>query len=551
MVLAACNRGETIERVSPSIAFDNGTGVYETKIGRGVTIAPVVENAADAKYTWTLNGKLVSEEASYTFEIDTPGEYFLTFGVRASNGTAREDIRIDVLELMPPRVSLPVSAEGCIRAVAGRTLTIEPAVVSFDEPAYVWMVDGAEVSTAESLEFRKEAAGDHEVSLTVTNEDGVTTVDAVVRVVDTPTVTVRFAAAEMSVPAGRTLCIAPIVRDAQGEVACEWHVDGVRQDGNGLFFGFAPEAEGRYEVRVVANDGAAVDEATVTVRCEAPENTYYRAAGAASSTKANKVYEFTPAPGQFINRGYTAATPQQACAWAEGQLADGNRHVSLGGFGGYIVAGFDHSVSNTGEYDFAVDGNAFTGSSEPGIVWVMQDENGDGLPNDTWYELKGSEAGRQTTRQDYEVTYYKPSSERMPVLWSDSEGHTGRVDYLGVQKEQRSYYPQWITAESYTLRGTCLGLRNVLDPESGLWQNRDYEWGYADNYGSDRDAGELNHDAGARPNYFKISNAVHADGSAAGLRYIDFVKVQTGVNAKSGGLGEISTEVFGIRDINM
>ncbi|MFR7812460.1 MAG: hypothetical protein ACLU4N_26295 [Butyricimonas faecihominis] len=28
--------------------------------------------------------------------------------------------------------------------------------------------------------------------------------------------------------------------------------------------------------------------------------------------------------------------------------------------------------------------NAFDGSSEPGIVWVMQDVNGNGLP-DVWY----------------------------------------------------------------------------------------------------------------------------------------------------------------------
>ena len=61
--------------------------------------------------------------------------------------------------------------------------------------------------------------------------------------------------------------------------------------------------------------------------------------------------------------------------------------VSLGGFGGYIVVGFDHSIDNSGDYDLGILGNSFSGSSEPGIVWVMQDENGNGLPDDTWYEL--------------------------------------------------------------------------------------------------------------------------------------------------------------------
>ena len=60
--------------------------------------------------------------------------------------------------------------------------------------------------------------------------------------------------------------------------------------------------------------------------------------------------------------------------------------MSLGGFGGYIIVGFDHSIAARGlEYDFAIQGNAFGGagasgqSNEPGVVWVMQDDT-DHLP---------------------------------------------------------------------------------------------------------------------------------------------------------------------------
>ena len=59
--------------------------------------------------------------------------------------------------------------------------------------------------------------------------------------------------------------------------------------------------------------------------------------------------------------------------------------VSLGGFGGYIVVGFDHSIQASGGYggyDFSITGNQFSGSSEPGVVWVMPDENGNGEPDD-------------------------------------------------------------------------------------------------------------------------------------------------------------------------
>jgi len=59
-----------------------------------------------------------------------------------------------------------------------------------------------------------------------------------------------------------------------------------------------------------------------------------------------------------------------------------------------------------------------------------------------------------------------------------------------------------------------------------------------------------NPNASSISNYFKISDAVNLDGSSANLTHIDFIKVQTGVNAKAGWLGENSTEVYGFTDEN-
>lgn len=42
-------------------------------------------------------------------------------------------------------------------------------------------------------------------------------------------------------------------------------------------------------------------------------------------------------------------------------------------------------------------------------MWVMQDVNGNGLPDDTWYQLKGSEYGKEETIETYAVTYYRPA----------------------------------------------------------------------------------------------------------------------------------------------
>lgn len=283
----------------------------------------------------------------------------------------------------------------------------------------------------------------------------------------------------------------------------------------------------------------------------------FRAPDESSSRFSNIVYDYTPAPGQFINEksaGGSASgifTMEDACIWAQNRL-NNRQLVSLGGFGGYIVVGFDHSICSSGrDYDFAVAGNAFLSdrgaSNEPGIVFVMQDSNGNGIPDDTWYELRGSEYDSPTTIKNYSVTYRRPAAPGMDVEWTDSFGNKGCIDYLKSFHQQDFYYPAWISEDSYTLTGPCLEARNVRDPETGLWSAGEYAWGYADNMGAD------NAPAGGLPqcNRFRISDAVSSDGKNVDLKYIDFIKVQTGVNAKSGFLGELSTEVLGFIDLNL
>lgn len=283
---------------------------------------------------------------------------------------------------------------------------------------------------------------------------------------------------------------------------------------------------------------------------------HYRAKTASSSAYLNRVFEYTPAPGQFINEtktgGFdgTQTTPEAAAEYADKRMKR-DLFVSLGGFGGYIVVGFDHSIDNISGYDLAIKGNSFKGSSEPGVVWVMQDENGDGLPNDTWYELKGCETGLDCTIQNYEVTYYRPSEPGKPVQWKDNTGKTGEIDYLKQYHNQDYYYPLWIKEDSYTLKGTCLEARNYDRSGKGsYWINPEYAWGYVDNFSSE----DLSKDGPVELkdcNLFDISNAIDSKGAAKQLDFVDFVKVQVAVNTKSGWLGEVSTEVFNFIDVSI
>ena len=260
-----------------------------------------------------------------------------------------------------------------------------------------------------------------------------------------------------------------------------------------------------------------------------------------------KVLEYTPAPGQFINdlvaSGFdgTQTTAEKAVAYAQKRL-DNNLYVSLGGFGGYIVVGFDHDVVNYEQMpDFEILCNTFDGSSEPGVVWVMQDENRNGQPDDTWYELAGSETGNEGTIQNYAVTYYRPTESKAAVQWSDNQGQSGEIRYLGGRHSGDTYFPLWIEGESYTLTGTCLKARNYHDGVN--WVNPYYGWGYADN------ESPTDYQPKQKSNTFDISNAIDSEGNSVSLEHINFVKVQCAVNAVSGSLGEISTEVCGVKDI--
>ena len=252
-----------------------------------------------------------------------------------------------------------------------------------------------------------------------------------------------------------------------------------------------------------------------------------------------RILEYTPAPGQFINEEARSGgafdnvdTPEKACRYAAARFAE-NNWVSLGGWGGYLVAAFAEPVPNTGGYDLYVKGNAMNTSSEPGVVWVMQDANGNGMPDDTWYELKGSEYDNAATIRGYAVTY-TPLADGS-AAWTDDRGGSGTIDRMD-EHTQASYCPAWI--EPADLKFTGTRLRDNVEQADGQWRPQAFAWGYADNFSTVDRIGTTNR--------LRISDAVTADGSPANLQQIDFIKVQTGVNAKAPLIGEISTEVCGI-----
>ena len=265
---------------------------------------------------------------------------------------------------------------------------------------------------------------------------------------------------------------------------------------------------------------------------------------------ADKVFEYMPAPSQYMNTitvAYRDGFTQEEVLELASERLRNRSLLSLGAYGGYIVAGFSQPVPNVEDaYDLKIYGNANYnpnawqdrpgGSAEPGIVLVAKDENGNGLPDDPWYELAGSEYGKDTETRDYEITYYRPQPEDADVRWTDNQGNEGYV-YRNEYHMQASYYPEWIEDDCMVFKGTRL--KDNAVEENGIWVGYAYDWGYADNHPNSEEMSQ-----------FKLEWAVDADGNPVHLDEIDFVKVYTAVNQYAGRVGELSTEIAGIENLH-
>ncbi|MBO4720340.1 MAG: hypothetical protein J5658_10760 [Prevotella sp.] len=285
------------------------------------------------------------------------------------------------------------------------------------------------------------------------------------------------------------------------------------------------------------------------------------------------VDEYRPAPGQYVNdvpeyeEGDTEADMIRKCNENLAGLGPIDSHlVALGGWGGYITFHFDHSIANIpGQRDFAVWGNAyqemrnlvFGGMNEAGIVMVSKDVNGNGLPDDPWYEISGScdvdSVGKVI--YGYEVTYHKNPMGDIP--WTDNRGGNGTIDRNHYHMQE--YYPLWLP-DGLTFRGTRLpdNMQNLSDKVDNAWSPYYYvlvgfRYGYADNlpnFTDKADATSYNYEGCG----IDISWAVDENRQPIHLDFIDFVRVYTGLNQKCPQpewWGETSTEFAGAEDIHL
>jgi hypothetical protein len=331
---------------------------------------------------------------------------------------------------------------------------------------------------------------------------------------------------------------------------------------------FAATEIGTYELEVAINDKGNKQTQKVKVYVSKEAKEY--------KTFIAKVFDFKPAPGQFINDLPSANDGEpfdKILTRANSYLTKKNVDlISLGAFGGYIVFGFDHTIVNVkGKRDFRVLGNAFWadanpnpdatmrgGSSEAGVIMVSYDKNKNGLPDDEWYEIEGAGHKMEKTIKNYEITYYRPDPNKVPVpgggtgtvlftdveyiLWKDNQGKTGYLAQNNAYNHSLDYWPKWLKdQEKITFKGTRLPDNAVDESGTGSYfVQYAFLYGYADNAPNNDDDSAID-----------IDWAIDKNGNKIHLPGIDFVKVYNGLNQQAGWLGETSTEIMGATDLHL
>ena len=336
---------------------------------------------------------------------------------------------------------------------------------------------------------------------------------------------------------------------------------------------FSTVSRGTYKLKVSSGD--LVDTLLITVRQP----------GQAQSPYITKVFDYLPAPGQFVNElpKYATGDTRETMINKAGKelVGEDANSITLGGWGGYVVVGFDHTIVNvSGRRDFRIHGNAFGananprpnapfgGSCEPGVVMVAYDKNKNGRPDeDEWYEIKGSGSSSAEnepwysvavsknidvrTFRTYEMTYHRPATETPAgtpqghvsisnyIRWTDNQGQEGYK--IKNTYHAQSYYPAWIGDEKITYKGIRLARNGIEESGQGTYfVQYAFKYGYVDNYPNAHDNSGID-----------IEWAIDKNGNKANLPGIDFVKIYNGIDQENGWLGESSTEIGRGEDLHL
>ena len=294
----------------------------------------------------------------------------------------------------------------------------------------------------------------------------------------------------------------------------------------------------------------------------------------AQSAFAASVLDYRPAPGQFVQDPAFHAPPAALGPPVGGGTgdADDTKAVTLGGFGGYIVLAFDHTIADDPRHRLGLDcivfGNAFWAGGnanrrwgEPATIEISRDANANGLADDAWYLIPGSHLAAPAQVWQHQTWDDNPDDPTYPPAYS-----------WWVPYGEVGVWQTW----GFRLPGEVFENTLTLDNPNGLSAEVEGIWGYADCSPTLR-LGDLDGDdvvddperppeafytvpddpfrVGVDPgsgggDAFDIAWAIDpATGLPAGLHGFDFVRITNATNVVLGPFGERSAEVCGVAEV--
>lgn len=253
---------------------------------------------------------------------------------------------------------------------------------------------------------------------------------------------------------------------------------------------------------------------------------------------ATVVHDYDPAPGQWIGDP-EFNNPARALGAPIGGgtlFADLSKLVSLGGFGGSIVLGFDRTIWdhpwNAFGMDCIVFGNALHVGLNPnvrfgeaGVIEISRDLNRNGLPDDPWYLIPGSSLPDPLgQRQNGHYLLPEDPFAEPPLVNPFTNGDEAWFGYADLSPVLRL--------------GDTDGDNLIEDPDA------DPDLFYAtpdDPLAVGITAGSGGGDA------FDIAWAIDpVTGAPANLEGFDFIRITTAVDSQLIALGEVSVELGGV-----
>ena len=157
--ITSCNKNDVITeeiKQAPIIELDSETGIYTIKVGRELTIAPTYKYANNALYAWTVDGKLLSSESILKYTWNQEQHLYIKLRVDTPEGYAEEELKVEVLELTPPTISIIIPSKG-LKVPQNTDYILSPDIQHDDLENFriEWVRDGEIVGTEKAYTFHE------------------------------------------------------------------------------------------------------------------------------------------------------------------------------------------------------------------------------------------------------------------------------------------------------------------------------------------------------------------------------------------------------------